>query len=127
MKNSSNPLRVGIGGPVGNGKTSLCEMLCKAMRDHYGIAVITNDIYSREDMEILLRRCAAGTAPDGCGNRWMPAYRAMKRMSQHAAVRAAMRTGALPIAVDRLSKGTEVVSCLIAMAIEEKRRRAVDA
>ena len=50
-----NPLRVGIGGPVGSGKTALCEMLCKGMRDTYEMAVITNDIYTREDMEILLR------------------------------------------------------------------------
>jgi len=50
-----NPLRVGIGGPVGSGKTALCEMLCKNMRDDYDMAVITNDIYTREDMEILLR------------------------------------------------------------------------
>lgn len=53
--NTPNPLRVGIGGPVGSGKTALCEMLCKKMRDHYDMAVITNDIYTREDMEILLR------------------------------------------------------------------------
>lgn len=50
-----NPLRVGIGGPVGSGKTALCEMLCKSMRDQYEMAVITNDIYTKEDMEILLR------------------------------------------------------------------------
>ncbi|MES2025763.1 MAG: urease accessory protein UreG [Pseudomonadota bacterium] len=57
MSNSStsNPLRVGIGGPVGSGKTALCEMLCKRMRDRYDMAVITNDIYTKEDMEILLR------------------------------------------------------------------------
>jgi urease accessory protein len=55
MKTSSNPLRVGIGGPVGSGKTALCELLCKAMRDRYDMAVITNDIYTKEDMEILLR------------------------------------------------------------------------
>jgi urease accessory protein len=55
MTNPSNPLRVGIGGPVGSGKTALCEMLCKAMRDRYDMAVITNDIYTKEDMEILLR------------------------------------------------------------------------
>jgi urease accessory protein len=53
--NPSNPLRVGIGGPVGSGKTALCEMLCKRMRDRYDMAVITNDIYTKEDMEILLR------------------------------------------------------------------------
>jgi urease accessory protein len=47
-----NPLRVGIGGPVGSGKTALCEMLCKQMRSHYEMAVITNDIYTKEDMEI---------------------------------------------------------------------------
>ena len=50
-----NPLRVGIGGPVGSGKTALCEMLCKQMRSHYEMAVITYDIYTKEDMEILLR------------------------------------------------------------------------
>jgi urease accessory protein len=50
-----NPLRVGIGGPVGSGKTALCEMLCKQMRERYEMAVITNDIYTKEDMEILLR------------------------------------------------------------------------
>jgi urease accessory protein len=55
MTPHSNPLRVGIGGPVGSGKTALCEMLCKAMRDDYDMAVITNDIYTREDMEILVR------------------------------------------------------------------------
>ena len=50
-----NPLRVGIGGPVGSGKTALCEMLCKRMRERYEMAVITNDIYTKEDMEILMR------------------------------------------------------------------------
>ncbi|MET0961434.1 MAG: urease accessory protein UreG [Noviherbaspirillum sp.] len=55
MTTSSNPLRVGIGGPVGSGKTALCEMLCKSMRDRYEMAVITNDIYTKEDMEILMR------------------------------------------------------------------------
>jgi urease accessory protein len=60
MNYPSNPLRVGIGGPVGSGKTALCEMLCKAMRDDYDMAVITNDIYTKEDMEILLR---AGALP----------------------------------------------------------------
>jgi urease accessory protein len=55
MTTPSNPLRVGIGGPVGSGKTALCEMLCKHMRDRYDMAVITNDIYTKEDMEILMR------------------------------------------------------------------------
>ena len=55
MESIKTPLRVGIGGPVGSGKTALCEMLCKAMRERYEMAVITNDIYTREDMEILLR------------------------------------------------------------------------
>ncbi len=49
------PLRVGIGGPVGSGKTTLTERLCKAMRDDYSVAVITNDIYTREDADALVR------------------------------------------------------------------------
>jgi urease accessory protein len=51
--NSSAPLRVGVGGPVGSGKTALIEQLCKAMRNDYSIAVVTNDIYTREDQRIL--------------------------------------------------------------------------
>ncbi len=51
----NGPLRVGIGGPVGSGKTTLTEMLCKAMRDDYSVAVITNDIYTKEDAMILNR------------------------------------------------------------------------
>jgi len=49
------PLRVGIGGPVGSGKTTLVEKLCKAMRDRWSIAVVTNDIYTQEDALILAR------------------------------------------------------------------------
>ncbi|VAW78772.1 Urease accessory protein UreG, partial [hydrothermal vent metagenome] len=49
----STPLRVGVGGPVGSGKTALLEQLCKAMRDDYNIAVVTNDIYTKEDQRIL--------------------------------------------------------------------------
>ncbi len=52
---SNGPLRVGIGGPVGSGKTTLTEMLCKAMRDTWSIGVVTNDIYSTEDALILAR------------------------------------------------------------------------
>ena len=48
-------LKLGIGGPVGSGKTALIENLCKAMGDRYELAAITNDIYTREDAEILLR------------------------------------------------------------------------
>jgi urease accessory protein len=50
-----NPLRVGIGGPVGSGKTALMDRLCKAMRGQYELAAITNDIYTREDAEFLTR------------------------------------------------------------------------
>ncbi|MAF48547.1 MAG: urease accessory protein UreG [Rhodospirillales bacterium] len=52
---SSAPLRVGIGGPVGTGKTALLDRLCKSMRGTYDIAAITNDIYTREDAEFLTR------------------------------------------------------------------------
>ena len=52
---STGPLRVGIGGPVGVGKTTLTEMLCKAMRDRYSVAVVTNDIFTKEDALILSR------------------------------------------------------------------------
>src|SRR5580700_10627782 len=49
------PLRIGIGGPVGSGKTALMDHLCKRMRDRYEIVAITNDIYTREDAEFLTR------------------------------------------------------------------------
>ena len=49
------PLRIGIGGPVGSGKTALVDSLCKSMRDTYRLGVITNDIFTREDMEFLVR------------------------------------------------------------------------
>jgi urease accessory protein len=54
-RNKNGPLRVGIGGPVGSGKTTLTEKLCKAMRDRYSVAAITNDIYTKEDALILNR------------------------------------------------------------------------
>jgi len=52
---SDQVLRVGVGGPVGSGKTALLEALCKSMRDQYNIAVVTNDIYTQEDAQFLIR------------------------------------------------------------------------
>ena len=49
------PVRIGIGGPVGSGKTALVDCLCKRMRDDHHLAVVTNDIFTREDMEFLVR------------------------------------------------------------------------
>jgi urease accessory protein len=60
-KSPHGPLRVGIGGPVGSGKTALMEALCKAFRDRYDICAITNDIYTKEDALILTR---AGALPE---------------------------------------------------------------
>ncbi len=57
---SNGPLRLGIGGPVGSGKTALMEALCKKFRDRYDLCAITNDIYTKEDAEILTR---AGALP----------------------------------------------------------------
>ncbi|RMF14938.1 MAG: urease accessory protein UreG [Gammaproteobacteria bacterium] len=54
----SQCLRVGVGGPVGSGKTALLRQLCKALYPHYNMAVVTNDIYTREDAEFLLRHQA---------------------------------------------------------------------
>lgn len=51
----SKPFRVGIGGPVGSGKTALVDALCKRLRDRFAVAVVTNDIYTREDAEFLTR------------------------------------------------------------------------
>ncbi len=55
MKSPHGPLRVGIGGPVGAGKTTLTDALCKAMRERWSVGAITNDIYTREDAEALMR------------------------------------------------------------------------
>ena len=55
---NSEPLRVGVGGPVGSGKTALVRVLCEVMRDELQIAVVTNDIYTREDAEFLVRHKA---------------------------------------------------------------------
>jgi urease accessory protein len=51
----NRPVRIGIGGPVGSGKTALVDALCKSMRARYDIAVVTNDIFTKEDMEFLVR------------------------------------------------------------------------
>jgi urease accessory protein len=66
------PVRIGIGGPVGSGKTALVERLCKRLRDRYQLAVVTNDIYTREDAEFLIRAAAlekeriVGVETGGC-------------------------------------------------------------
>jgi urease accessory protein len=52
---TSGPIRIGIGGPVGSGKTALVDRLCKSLRDELEIGVVTNDIYTREDAEFLIR------------------------------------------------------------------------
>ncbi len=56
MSSPNGPLRIGIGGPVGAGKTTLTANLCRALRDKLSIAVVTNDIYTREDAEELMRQ-----------------------------------------------------------------------
>ena len=55
MNDGKAALRIGVGGPVGSGKTALLEVLCKTLRDRYNIAVVTNDIYTQEDAKILTR------------------------------------------------------------------------
>lgn len=55
---NAQALRVGVGGPVGSGKTALVEALCHRLRERYQLAVVTNDIYTREDAEFLIRRAA---------------------------------------------------------------------
>src|SRR6202158_3846448 len=72
MSSSHGPLRIGIGGPVGSGKTALMDLLCKTMRDRYDIAAITNDIYTKWDAEFLVRSGSltadriAGVETGGC-------------------------------------------------------------
>jgi urease accessory protein len=66
------PVQIGVGGPVGSGKTALLDCLCKAMRDQYELAVVTNDIFTKEDMEFLVRSKAltsdriVGVETGGC-------------------------------------------------------------
>src|ERR687886_574173 len=60
MTSDKGPLRVGIGGPVGSGKTALMEALCKTFRDRYEVCAITNDIYTKEDARLLT---VAGALP----------------------------------------------------------------
>ena len=62
MTNANGPLRVGVGGPVGTGKTALMDALCKHFRAQYDVAAITNDIYTKEDAEFLTR--AGSLTPD---------------------------------------------------------------
>jgi len=72
MKSPHGPLRVGVGGPVGSGKTALMDALCKHLRERYEIAAITNDIYTKWDAEYLVRSGAlaperiAGVETGGC-------------------------------------------------------------
>jgi urease accessory protein len=72
MSSMNGPLRVGIGGPVGSGKTMLMDLLCKTMRDTYDIAAITNDIYTKWDAEYLVKSGSltpdriAGVETGGC-------------------------------------------------------------
>jgi urease accessory protein len=72
MPTSHGPLRVGVGGPVGSGKTALMDLLCKRLRGRYEIAAITNDIYTKWDAEYLVRSGAlaperiAGVETGGC-------------------------------------------------------------
>jgi urease accessory protein len=62
MTRQKQPLRIGIGGPVGSGKTALMEQLCKRLRDRFDIAAITNDIYTKEDARLLVE--AGALAPE---------------------------------------------------------------
>ena len=72
MNSKKAPLRIGVGGPVGSGKTALLDSLCKAMRDDYQLAVVTNDIYTKEDAQFLTKSGAlsadriVGVETGGC-------------------------------------------------------------
>ncbi len=97
---SKQPLRVGIGGPVGSGKTALTLALCRAMRDSLEVAVVTNDIYTREDAEFLVRNDALdaeriiGVETGGCPH---TAIREDASMNLEALGRLAARIGNLDV------------------------------
>lgn len=79
MNSYKHPLRVGVGGPVGSGKTALLEALCKAMRDTWQLAVVTNDIYTKEDQRILTE---AGALALNASSVWKPAAARIRRSAK---------------------------------------------
>ena len=97
---TTQPLRVGIGGPVGSGKTALTLSLCKAMRDRYEVAVVTNDIYTQEDAQFLVRNEALpperiiGVETGGCPH---TAIREDASINLEAVARLARRFGNLDV------------------------------
>ena len=99
-KRSNSPLRVGIGGPVGSGKTALTLALCKALRDTYDIAAVTNDIYTEEDAQFLVKNEALaperilGVETGGCPH---TAIREDASINLEAVDRLAARFGNLDI------------------------------
>ena len=96
----SQPLRVGIGGPVGSGKTALTLALCRTLRERYQLGVVTNDIYTKEDAEFLVRRGAlapervVGVETGGCPH---TAIREDASINLEAVERLATRFGNLDI------------------------------
>ena len=98
--NASQPLRVGIGGPVGSGKTALTLALCRALRDSYELAVVTNDIYTEEDAQFLVRNGALpperiiGVETGGCPH---TAIREDASINLEAVERLTLRFGNLDI------------------------------
>jgi urease accessory protein len=100
MNSHNGPLRVGIGGPVGSGKTALTLALCRALRDRYQIAVVTNDIYTEEDAQFLVRNDALspdriiGVETGGCPH---TAIREDASINLEAVDRLAARFGNLDI------------------------------
>jgi urease accessory protein len=100
MKKNSRAIRVGIGGPVGSGKTMLVLRLCQHLRSRYDLAVITNDIYTKEDAEFLMRNHALdadriiGVETGGCPH---TAIRDDTTMNQQAAVELEKRHSGLEL------------------------------